>query len=344
MMTDGRRTRLDSDRDSQLCTYYPEAYGDGRFLVRDVLATAGQGYTLLVKDTWSGAAAVLKGMWFEQSELDNPLAGNRLSQRNGALVQGIRAAKQATQLTQQAPAVIEEIREPSPTLLEVGVQGDQELFVVQQFIGHNWTTAMTLKDDIYARRTEGRKFTEGELLDLADQLCNTLAALHTRRRRVNGNGITYWVHVDIKPENILLLGPPWRYVLIDYDAAVEKGEYIATTTDFYAPPGAGRESERNRADQRFDLYMLGTTLAEAAGLCRLDEDSRLGLYRGDEADRAEGRRRLADLGYGPILTSIIVTCLTAPDFRYSDVGVVQHELTRARRNSALHRALADLGT
>jgi len=305
-----------------------------------LLAGAGQGYALLVEDTWSSAAAVLKGMWWEQHELDDPRGANELPFRNAELMQGIQAAKLATQLTQQAPVVVDLLREPAPALVAVGNPNPPtELFVVQQFVGYGWTNARTLKDDLVARADDRRTFTEAELLELADQLCSTLAALHTPRRRDDGSRATYWIHADIKPENILVLGPPWRYVLIDYDGAVEKGEEIRTTTDLYAPPANSRtRPEQEAADRRFDLYMLGATLAETAGLGRLNEDLRLALY-GDEAAHFEAKRRLTELGYGPILTSIIASCLSGPNFRLAEVGIVQNELARARQNSALCRAL-----
>jgi serine/threonine protein kinase len=340
MRPTGRLTRLDSDRVAGLATYYADAYGDGRFWVKRLLAGGGQSYVLLVEDTWSHGTAVLKGRWWKNAELDNPYTGNELAFRNAELLQGLRATRQATQLTQQAPIVVEELREPAPALRAVGhPKPPTELFVVQQFVGHGWTSARTLKDELATRAEEGRQFAEAELLDLADQLCNTLAALHVPRRRDGGNRTTYWIHADIKPENILVLGSPWRYVLIDYEGAVEKGEEIRFTTELYGPPTTSGSLERQAADQRYDLYMLGTTLAEAAGLRRLDEELQNAFYSGDRAAHTAAKRRLADLGYGPILTSIVVSCLSGPDFRLADVRIIQDELARARLNSTLHRAL-----
>jgi serine/threonine protein kinase len=335
-------TRLESDRVPGKCTYHSAAYDGGRFAVKSLLAAAGQGYVLLVEDTWSGAPAVLKGMWWKQSELhDARNAGSYLNLRNAELLQGLAATMQATQLTQQAPVVVDTLREPSPALLATGVHTPpDEIFIVQQFVGYGWSAARTLKDDLATRAAASRRFTSAELLDLADQLCSTLAALHTPRRRPDGGRTAYWVHADVKPENILVLGPPWQYVLIDYDGAVEKDDVIRVTTDNYAPPLPLGTRERDSADQRFDIYMLGATLAEAAGLRQLDDNLRLNLYR-DESAHQEAKRQVAELGYGPILTSVIATCLAEPNYRIAEVGIVQDELTRARQTSALARALLE---
>jgi serine/threonine protein kinase len=335
-------TRLDSDRVPDACTYLPAVYGD-RFWVRRLLASAGQGYVLLVEDAWSCGPAVLKGLWWQQAELDNPRRGiPKLHERNSEVMSGLKATRQAVQLTQQAPAIVDVLPEPAPALLAAGVPDPpEEWFVVQQFVGHGLDAAATLAEEILRRAGTNQRFTEAELLDLADQLGNALAALHRPRRAHRGARTTYWIHGDVKPENILVLGPPWRYVLIDYDSAVEVGEEIRVTTTKYAPPAAAgtpdRHPERHRADQRFDIYMLGMTLAEAAGLRRLDDDVRDHLYRGDRTAHRQATGRIADLGYDPIITSVIVACLSA--LRVADVGKVQNDLGRARQSSALRRAL-----
>ncbi|GAA4211557.1 hypothetical protein [Microbispora amethystogenes] len=337
----GGFTRLESERAAGLCTYYPRAYGHGRFEVCDLIAGAGQGYVLSVKDTWSGNTAVLKGMWWEnQALVDLSRARAWLEPRTRELFRGLRAAAQATQLTQQAPAIIDVLREPSPSLLAAGMRNPpEELFIVQRFVGHGATVAATLADQFEVRRAENKPFTEAELLDLADQLCNALGALHAARRHNGANGTTYWIHADLKPENILVIGPPWRYLLIDYEGAVEKGKPVEVTTEDYAPLRGNQDSEYDQADQRFDLYMLGATLAEAAGLRRLSPQARSALYGTDKAAHLEARRELAKLGYGPTLTNIITTCLARPGYRLAQVADVQHELARARQNSALQRVL-----
>lgn len=349
--------------------WLPEAYGeDGRFRTRRLLAGAGQGYAVLAEDRWSGGDVVIKGMWWSQSDLDDPRSvhgalGEQKKQRD----QGLRAARQAAQLTQQCPVVISVESQPSPSLLADGRHGrpggrpgggmpgevPYESFVVQQFIGHHGGVSRThhggvsrtLQEEIDERAASHRRFKPDQLLDLAEQLCNTLAALHADRH--NGDEHSKgWIHADIKPENILVLGPPARYVLIDYDAAVQIGDRIRTTTRAYAPPsaeGTDEPSELAPASERFDIYMLGATLAHAAALRRLTDRQARELYAEDFDVSAPARRFIAGLRYGPILTNALTTCLSAKKFRLATVDRVRTDLARARSATALQAALRTLG-
>ncbi|MET8786174.1 hypothetical protein [Streptomyces sp. NPDC004589] len=328
--------------------WIPADFGaDGRFVTRRLLAKAGQGYIVLAEDRWSGGEVVIKGMWWSERALDDPrLVQNALSVQQTQRQQGLRAVRQATQLTQQCPVVISVESQPSPSLIAVGLSDPlSESFLVQQFIGQRGGTSRTLQDEIETRAEEQRRFTEDELLDLAEQLCNTLAALHTERH----NGKTSskgWIHADIKPENILVLGPPARYVLIDYDAAVQVGDYISTTTQAYAPPGpegSDESGERGEANVRFDIYMLGATLAHAAALRRLDPQQYRQMYAEDFEASAPARRYLTSLGYGPVLTNALATCLSARKFRLATVDRVRIDLARARSATVLQSALRSLG-
>ncbi|MEU2869749.1 hypothetical protein ABZ769_11140 [Streptomyces olivoreticuli] len=330
--------------------WIPADFGaDGRFVTRRMLAKAGQGYIVLAEDRWSGGEVVIKGMWWPETVLDDPrLVQNALSAQQTQRRQGLRAVRQAAQLTQQCPVVISVESQPSPSLTAAGRHPDplpHESFLVQQFIGQRGGASRTLQDEIEARAKEKRRFTEDELLDLAEQVCNTLAALHTERH----NGKTPskgWIHADLKPENILVLGPPARYVLIDYDAAVQVGDYISTTTQAYAPPGpegSDEPGERGEANVRFDIYMLGATLAHAAALRRLDPQQYRQLYAEDFEASAPGRRYLTSLNYGPVLTNALATCLSARKFRLATVDRVRIDLARARSATVLQSALRTLG-
>ncbi|MFI5683820.1 hypothetical protein [Streptomyces sp. NPDC051636] len=329
--------------------FIPAEYGvDGRFATRDVLAKAGQGYIVLAEDRWSGGDVVIKGMWWPDTALDDPrLVHDALAQQHRQRQAGLRAVRRATQLTQQCPVVISVEAQPSPSLIAAGRHPDppDESFLVQQFIGPRGGRPLTLKAEIEARKRENRRFTEDELLDLAEQLCNTLAALHAERHtgRTAAKG---WIHADIKPENILVLGPPARYVLIDYDAAVRVGGRIATTTQAYAPPGpegSDEPGETAEASVRFDIYMLGATLAHAAALDRLTEQQQRQLYADDFDASAPARRYLTSLDYGPVLTNALATCLSSKKFRLATVDRVRIDLARARDATVLQSALRGLG-
>jgi serine/threonine protein kinase len=241
--------------------------------------------------------------------------------------------------------VIDVLAEPSPTLEATGIAADAvEYFVATEFVGVPGRPVRTLEHDIEARRNEGRPFAEDELIDLAEQLCGALAALHTRRRvkqRASGRREEYWIHADIKPENVLVLGPPAQYVLIDYDAAVVDGQPIGFTTPAYSPPvppGATRPPERDSAHERFDIYMLGATLAEALGLARLDEDMRRQLY-GTVHEHGQAKQRLAAHGHSPIITTLIASCLAEPAYRTRNVQSIQADLARARDGAVLSSVL-----
>jgi serine/threonine protein kinase len=319
-----------------------ERYGGERFRVVRLLAGAGQGYALLAEDTWCGGLTVLKGLWWDQGFFRDESWRSALDRSKARQQQGLKAVYQATQLTQQAPAVIDVLIEPSPTLEASGITADAtEYFVVTEFVGLAGHEVRTLEDDIKARREAGRAFAEDELIDLAEQLCGALAALHTRRRVDSGRREEYWIHADIKPENVLILGPPAQYVLIDYDAAVVRGQPIGTTTPAYsppAPPGATRGPELDSADERFDIYMLGATLAEALGLARLDEDTRRQLY-GTVREHGLAKQELAAHGHSPILTTLIASCLAEPAYRTRNVQSIQADLARARDGAVLSSVL-----
>jgi serine/threonine protein kinase len=337
MSTGERLEQLVNPDDRLQLTYLPESYDGGRFAVVRRLATAGQGYTLLVRDTWTGGYGVLKGLWWQAKALyESQRAEIALERNNAQIRQGVEAVRRATQLNQQAPVIVATVQDPSPAQRAMGhAEVGDELFAVQQFVGVGAQAARTLRDLIDERKAEGRRFRELELLDLAAQLCDTLAALHGERRSRDGDRGRYWVHADIKPSNILVLGPPWRYILIDYDGAVEQGAQIQLTTEAYSPPlQVGGQRERDAADERFDIYMFGATLAEVAGLHRLDDSTREQLY-GSMSAHTEGKKVLRDLGYGPILTTVIASCLAPPGTRFRDAGLVSTDLTLARNATVL---------
>lgn len=329
--------------------WVPAEYGvDGRFATRRVLSRGGQGYVVLAEDRWSGGDVVIKGMWWPETALDDPRTVlTTLSDHKRQRDQGLRAAWQAAQLTQQCPVVISVETQPSPSLIAAGrlPNPDNESFLVQQFIGQRGGTSLTLQQDIDNRAQQNRRYTEDELLDLAEQLCNTLAALHADRH-TDKKSSKGWIHADIKPENILVLGPPARYVLIDYDAAVQIGGRIDTTTRAYAPPsaaGSDEPGEKTPAAERFDIYMLGATLAHAAALKRLTDQQYRQLYADDPKESAPARKYLTSLGYGPVLTGALITCLSSWRFRLSTVDRVRMDLARARSATVLQSVLRSLG-
>ncbi|CCW13339.1 phosphotransferase [Rhodococcus aetherivorans] len=328
-----------------LVAYRRDRYGDGRFKVNKLLAGAGQGYALIVEDMWCGGKAVLKGLWWKRGQLRDELWEVALERAKARQESGLRAIYQAMQLTQQAPSVIDVLVEPSPTLEIAGIDRlHKEYFVVTEFIGAGGHPVWTLKDEIHDRRARKQPFTEDELIDLAEQLSGALGALHARRpAAAPGKSEEYWIHADVKPENILVLGPPAQYVLIDYDAAVVDGQPIGTTTLAYSPPvppGLSQSAEADCAHERFDLYMLGATLAEALTLTRLDESLKRQFY-GTIHDFGKAKRELSGYCRSPILTTLIASCLAEPAMRTRNVQSIQTDLARAREGVALYAALTE---
>lgn len=326
--------------DEEKIAFRRDHYGDERFEFVKVLARGGQGYALLVEDKWCGGRAVLKGLWWDSSLFRDESWRNGLDRSKVRQQQGLKAVYRAMQLTQQAPSVIDVLVEESPTLEARGITPrDDEYFVVTEFVGIPGKPVRTLENEIMDRHDKMRSFTEDELIDLAEQLCGALAALHAPRRGRRGD--EYWIHADLKPENVLVLGPPAQYVLIDYDAAVVRGEFIGTTTLDYSPPvppGADLSTERDSASEKFDIYMLGTTLAHALTLARLDEQTKRNFYGTFHEHTAE-KQRLAEYGLSPILTTLIASCLADVEFRTRNVQSILTDLARAREGAVLSSVL-----
>jgi len=330
--------------------YYPTAYQNGRFRVLRQLAGAGQGYTLLVRDTWSDCPAVLKGIWWTESELRDPNQTMAAKQKSESLLaDGLAAVRRASQRSQQVPAIVHAFRErPSPSQAAVGSltgdrTADEEMFVVQQFVGVDLDTTRSLQDDIEERSRQSRPYSEEELISLAEQVCRPLAALHARYRPTDDSPQTYWVHCDVKPENILVLGPPAQYLLIDYDGAAEAGQPLRAFTPPYAPPPAtaGQRDlpETDTAHERFDVYGFAATLYHTAALRPATDDLRRILYYGSDDERKSAVAEVGQVGYGPIISRIITDSLSQPRFRLNSIAVIQTELARARHANALAAAL-----
>lgn len=100
--------------------------------------------------------------------------------------------------------------------------------------------------------SEGKKFTEGEIRQIATQILNILTYLHQLNPPV--------LHRDIKPSN-LILGKNGQVYLVDFGAvqdrvAKEGGTFTVVGSYGYAPV----EQFGGRAVPASDLYALGATL------------------------------------------------------------------------------------
>jgi serine/threonine protein kinase len=101
-----------------------------------------------------------------------------------------------------------------------------------------------------AREMEGRRYDEGEVLDIVEALLPVLAYLHTRSPPV--------IHRDVKPRNVIRR-PDGTLVLLDFGAVRDAladpelgGSTVAGTLGYMAP-----EQFRGDAEPASDIYGLG---------------------------------------------------------------------------------------
>ncbi|BAU09813.1 serine/threonine kinase [Leptolyngbya sp. NIES-3755] len=118
-----------------------------------------------------------------------------------------------------------------------------------------WIAAKSLKQHL----ENGRRFSELEIQQIAEQVLSILHDLHTHSPPI--------IHRDLKPSNILLGERSGNYVgqvyLIDFGsvqnvAATQDGTFTITGTYGYMPP----EQFSGRTFPASDLYSLGATLVE----------------------------------------------------------------------------------
>ncbi|WP_218932834.1 serine/threonine-protein kinase [Roseimaritima multifibrata] len=125
---------------------------------------------------------------------------------------------------------------------------------------HNQTPFMAMEllegESLEDRNASKPKFSPSELIQLACQLCDGLAAAHAR-------GI---IHRDIKPANIWLEVPSGRPKILDFGLALAgapaaqlTGRGSVVGTPGYLSP---EQARNERLDDRSDLYSLGVVLFE----------------------------------------------------------------------------------
>ena len=346
----------------------PRTWGRGRYRCVRHLAEGGQGYVELARDEWSNALVVVKGAWWGGRDHDiNPEYARTQYEKRSIDVEDAVAVQAALgEITHGVPALVDVVYGPSPTrhdhnaLVTGGNEREverynREAFIVMQFIGDIGQMVPTTLD---SRVTESGPLNARQVVELADQISATLEAMHTIRpqrlyqheERIRG----YWVHGDVKPENILVAGDPPRYSLVDLSTAaiVEPSAKVmpTTATPGYAPPGAEPLSPQ------YDLHCLAATLlfaltgdrpddwlggatearsaADAAG-SRADAEAR------DEKLR-QLRGELAARRVHPMLIRLITDCLPAdPRFRLGTATVLRAEIAAVRTALVAREVLSD---
>lgn len=197
-----------------------------RYKIERQLSQNGGRYTLLAKDTQSQASVIIKLLRF----------GNLPGWDDSKLFE--REAKTLKNLDiREIPKYID--------YFEVDNEHCRGFALVQEYID-----APSLKEVIQ----QGRKFTEAELIELADQLLTVLDRLHSYHPPI--------IHRDIKPSNILISNRSGNSIgkihLIDFGSVqtAASSEMTVVGTSGYIP----WEQFSGKAVAASDLYAVGMTL------------------------------------------------------------------------------------
>lgn len=139
------------------------------------------------------------------------------------------------------------------------------------------------------------------------------------------------IHLDIKPENIMVTGDD-AVKIIDFGLARKKGVKDLLAEDFLTPQGtpyyiAPEQIGRNRNEKRSDLYSMGMILYEAL-------TGKLPFTRSNRLSRVKERLkydpvppRFYNPGISPQVQEIILKALEKnPEDRYSTVSAMKADL------------------
>jgi serine/threonine protein kinase len=342
--------------------YYSETYADGRFEVKKVISSGGEGYTLLCRDLLSGSLVALKGAWWpSRLQLAPDVAEIVNSQRATDLQDEVKVLRQLAERVHQVPTLVRMFSERSPTREAFAAEQGayalhrqhhwDEWFAVYQFIGERDGTSETLGS--FLRRTKQPLHTN-ELIELSEQIAVTLEALHRdyRDARSQGTPRISWVHCDIKPDNILIVGSPRRYFVIDFRSVArvewpERGQgqdgvrtrargVRKVATPAYAPPGS---DDLATVDARFDIYSLGATLYECATGISPAWLAECSPTEGSNVQRRI-RQELQTRGVHAAFVRIIVDCLNFnEEYRPSRIDGIRASISALRRSLAAQSIL-----
>lgn len=167
--------------------------------------------------------------------------GNRLC----VIKENLEISSQSWKQFQSETLILAKVRHPNLVqIFDYFELGDKQYLVMEYIPGEN------LEDVVKQRQIP---FTESEVLNWAQTLCDVLNYLHTLTPPI--------FHLDIKPQNIKL-EPGGRLVLVDFGIAREgpgasNTQVVASAlSSRYAPP----EQYTGKTDARSDIYALGATL------------------------------------------------------------------------------------
>ncbi|KAE8301685.1 Kinase, NEK [Giardia duodenalis] len=140
------------------------------------------------------------------------------------------------------------------------VRGERYLYIRMTYYPE------TLRDIITSHTSSGKCLSDTQILDIAQQLSEALAYLHSPTKRdSDGRLLPPIIHRDIKPENILVSKDRTAYVLADFGLCrvLERNQYANTTagTPFYTAPEI---RQKRKYDTKADMWSLGAVLYELA--------------------------------------------------------------------------------
>lgn len=223
------------------------------------------------------------------------------------------------ELFQREAATLYQIQHPQIPQFRATIEQDGRLFLVQDYVeGNTYSTLLS------QRKSQGKRFSEAEVLQLLQQMLPVLDHIHAK-------GI---IHRDISPDNIILRASDRLPVLIDFGVVKElvtrfqypqKAPTVTTVGKMgYAPP---EQIQTGRAYPSSDLYALAVTCAVL-----LTGQDPQDLY--DEASLSWTWYRWIP-PVNPGLTAVLHRMLSyKPSDRYSDAREVAIALKSSYNNPA----------
>ncbi len=134
------------------------------------------------------------------------------------------------------------------------------------FMAMEFIDGPTLKDEIKARRTDGKPFTLKEIARIFIALCSAIDYAHARGM----------VHRDLKPANVMI-NQEGQVVLTDFGIVLLTGQTQFTQTGALSGTPAYMSPEQGqgeRGNERSDIYSLGVMLYElVTGVVPYDGDT-----------------------------------------------------------------------
>lgn len=213
--------------------------------------------------------------------------------------------------------VIARLHTPKPhpnivRFIKAGYEGKTPYMVLE------YVESRTLRDLILYREP----LLTGNIIIFIRQLANVIQYVHAHG----------FLHLDIKPENILIR-PDGRLVLIDFDLALPRKRFFkklanVSGTTAYVPP----ETLVNRvADDRADIYAFGICCYEMLTFHKPYEGEKIEQVRAAQIDPKTPPMPIRQ--YNPnvpaALANLVMKCIAKnPDDRYPDMVLVLRDLDK----------------